>query len=74
LHGSPVAESLTYGNGSPLASRLCEKSPRRSSAVGTRACRSLAGSVRRWNSWLQKKNNFFLFVLKPGKKTGPPIV
>jgi len=30
--------------------------------------------VRRWNSWLKKKNSFFLSGLKPAKLTGPPIV
>ena len=66
--------SRMYGHGLPLASTLCEKSPRRSRAVGTRVWRSVAGSVRRWCSWLKKKNSFFLFWLKPGKNTGPPMV
>ena len=52
------------GSGFPLLSTLREKSPRRSSAVGTRPCRSVAGSLRRWNSWLQKKNSFFLSVVE----------
>ena len=74
LHGKPVAKSRMYGNGAPLPSTLCEKSPRRSSAVGTRVLCTDGGLVRRWYSWLQKKNSFFLSVLKPGKYTGPPMV
>jgi hypothetical protein len=64
-----------YGKGFPEASTLFEKSPCRSRAVGTRASRMAAGSVRRWNSWLQKKKSFFLSSLKtPGMKMGPPSV
>ena len=74
LHGRPVVKSRMYGNGSPLLSTLCEKSPRRSSAVGTRALCTVGGLVRRWNSSLQKKNSFFFSSLKPGNATGPPIV
>jgi hypothetical protein len=58
----------------PLVSTLCEKSPRRSRAVGTRAWCTLAGLLRRWNSWLQKKNSFFFSWLKPGNAIGPPTV
>jgi hypothetical protein len=59
----------------PDESTLCEKSPARSSAVGTRPVWSEAGLLRCSNSWLQKKNSFFFSVLKtPGMKTGPPIV
>ena len=35
LQGRPVVESRMYGNGLPLLSTLCEKSPWRSRAVGT---------------------------------------
>jgi len=35
---------------------------------------SVPGFVRRWNSWLKKKNSFFFSALKPGKLTGPPNV
>jgi len=51
----------------PLLSTLWEKSPCLSRAVGTRLSRSLTGSVRRWNSWLQKKKSFLLSALNfPG--------
>ena len=56
-----------YGNGLPLLSTLCEKSPWRSRAVGTVAKRMLGGVNRLWNSWLQKKNSFCFRI-------GPPAV
>ena len=75
LHGSSVLVSRMYGNGLPLASRLCEKSPVRSRAVGTVTRLSAVGSCRRWNSWLKKKKSFFLSSLNlPGMYTGPPSV
>ena len=64
-----------YGYGFPFASTLCEKSPRRSSSVGTVTRCSPTGSFRRWNSWLKKKNALFRCVLKVfGMKIGPPTV
>ena len=75
LHGSPVVKSRMNGNGLPARSTLCEKSPARSRAVGTRLARSPTGSFRRCHSWLQKKNSFRLSSLNmPGMNTGPPIV
>src|SRR5262245_9695729 len=71
--GWPVSGSRMV-TGLPLLFTLCEKLPWRSSAVGTRVWCRLFGDVRRWYSWLKKKNSFFLSSLNPGKLTGPPNV
>ena len=49
-HAPESSGSLMYGNRLPLLSMVCEKSPCRSSAVGTRKRTTSPPAVRGWNS------------------------
>src|SRR5215472_16051949 len=72
-NGAPVLGSLTTIS-EPFRFSDCEKSPARSSAVGTVTCRSAPGLFTGHPSCDQKKNSFcrsrFHFL---GMKTGPPM-
>ena len=65
-----------YGYRLPALSRVCEKSPRRSSSVGTRTFTGDVWAMKRfWNSWFTKKKSFdVLLLILPGTITGPPNV
>ena len=63
------------GTNLPLTSNVCEKSPWRSSAVGTVTCCRDPGAVRLTNSWATKKKSLsFHRVNLPGIAKGPPMV
>src|ERR1035437_4851760 len=72
-NGAPTVGSMIV-NGFPLLSTLFEKSPVRSSAVGTVTLCVPWGRNWRWNSSLQKKNSLFLVGSTFGMYAGPPIV
>src|SRR5262249_55964180 len=75
LHVPDFAGSLIHTM-LPFRSRVCEKSPARSSAVGTRWNVRLPGSCRGSRSCETKKNSLSCLLLKsvPGSITGPPSV
>src|SRR5580704_7248804 len=69
----PLVGSMMAANGLLLLSTLCEKSPLRSSAVGTTTFLAVFGTNCNCHSWLQKKKmRFFGNIF--GMRTGPPNV
>ena len=71
----PPSGSLMAAIATPFLSMLCEKSPLRSSSVGKVGVAAVLGFQLAWNSWLQKKNSLFFWVLKTfGMYSGPPMV